>query len=130
MYCEKVRQFSQLANNNKLPNTPQVLQTPAIEFITKMVNDELQELKDAKNTSEQADALVDAIYYLCDTACRHGINLDPIFDIVHKANLTKVKNKIIKSTEGKVEKPVDWVDPIVDVNIEICKQTEFGSFII
>ena len=42
-----------------------------------------EELEEARDITEQADALVDAIYYICDTAVRHGMNLDRIFEIVH-----------------------------------------------
>ena len=46
----------------------------------------LDELEEAINNHEQADALVDAIYYICDTAVRHGLNLDPLFSVVHRCH--------------------------------------------
>jgi len=89
-YSAKVREFSQACNKNKLPTGPRLISIEDVDFIRQMVSDEMQELLEAESSADQADALVDAIYYICDMAARHGINLDPIFDIVHVANMQKV----------------------------------------
>lgn len=128
MYTEKVRQFT-TACEESLPEKPQSLSEEKVAFITKMVNDELEELKDAKNITEQADALVDAIYYICDTAVRHGINLDPLFDIVHGANMQKVVNgKVLRRDDGKILKPEGWRDPAPLLETEMSRQTQEGAF--
>ena len=85
-YTVAVKEFSDACNDGTNPTTPQLMDTVAVEFIAEMVNDELEELREATDQAEQADALVDAIYYICDTAVRHGLNLDRIFAIVHGAN--------------------------------------------
>ena len=127
-YTEQVRQFTQ-ACNDELPETPQNMTEDGITFIRQMVNDELDELDDAKNVTEQADALVDAIYYICDFAVRNGINLDPLFDIVHKANMQKVVNgKVIRRDDGKILKPEGWEDPAPKLEAEMARQANQGSF--
>ena len=79
---------------------------------------------------EQADALVDAIYYICDTAARHGMNLDPLFDIVHQANMSKVvEGKVIRREDGKILKPACWEDPGPKLDVEVERQVNEGSFI-
>ena len=129
MYCKKVRRFSSLAAKKPLGNKPHALTKEEVDFLITMVNDEMEELKEAKDIGEQADALVDAIYYLLDGAAKKGINLDPIFSIVHKNNLTKVKNKkVVHSQEGKVLKPKDWKDPSVLIKNEIKRQIKEGAF--
>lgn len=129
MYCKKVRRFSSLAAKKPLGNKPHALTKKEVDFLITMVNDEMEELKEAKDVGEQADALVDAIYYLLDGAAKKGINLDPIFSIVHKNNLTKVKNKkVVHSQEGKVLKPKDWKDPSVLIKNEIKRQIKEGAF--
>lgn len=129
MYCKKVRRFSSLAAKKPLGNKPHALTKQEVDFLITMVNDEMEELKEAKDIGEQADALVDAIYYLLDGAAKKGINLDPIFSIVHKNNLTKVKNKkVVHSQEGKVLKPKDWKDPSVLIKNEIKRQIKEGAF--
>ena len=128
MYTSKVKEFTQAAEDN-LPNHPQMLSLKKIDFIRQMVSDEMEELIAAKDITEQADALVDAIYYLCDSAVRHGINLDPIFNIVHQANMNKIKNgKVIRRGDGKILKPAGWQDPKPLLTKEINRQKQEGAF--
>ena len=72
-----------------------------------------------KTIAAQADALVDAAYYMNDTAIRHGIDLDPIFRAVNDANLAKADDsgKFIK-INGKVIKPPGWREPDVESIIQ------------
>ena len=94
-----------------------------------MVNDELDELREATDTAEQADALVDAIYYICDTAVRHGMNIDRVFEIVHGANMQKVVDgKVIRRADGKILKPDGWQDPGPLLDREMTRQAESGSW--
>lgn len=66
--------------------------------------------------AEQADALVDIMYYNYDMAVRCGIDLEPCFYNVHLSNLRKRRpdpntgeiKYIIK--DNKIQKPSDWVD--------------------
>lgn len=128
MYTEKVRNFTSACTDD-LPTSPELMSSEKIAFIRKMVNDEMDELEEAKDVVEQADALVDAIYYICDTAVRHGMNLDPLFDIVHDANMKKVVNgKVIRREDGKIMKPAGWVDPAPALIAEIERQAKEGSF--
>lgn len=53
-----------------------------------------------------ADALVDLIYVTIGCAVEYGIDLDPIFNAVHEANMQKVGGPVRK--DGKVLKPDDW----------------------
>ena len=127
-YVKMVREFT-LACNATVPKAPKKMSHTQISFIRKMVNDELDELDKAENIIEQADALVDAIYYLCDCAVKHGMNLDPLFKIVHSANMGKVINgKVLKREDGKVIKPKGWLDPKPALEAEIQRQSSQGSF--
>ena len=128
-YTKLVREFS-IVCNSKLPETPTKMSQDQISFIRKMVNDELTELGEATTIADQADALVDAIYYICDCAVKHGLNLDPLFRIVHSANMSKVVNgKVLKREDGKVIKPQGWVDPKPALEAEMQRQSNKGSFI-
>ena len=131
MYTRKVREFCLACENeeNKLPKKPTLLSIEKIKFITEMVNDELAELKNSKTIGQQADALVDAIYYMCDTAVKHGINLDNIFNIVHQSNMSKVVDgKVLRREDGKILKPTGWQDPQQFIDQEIKNQEQNGSF--
>ena len=128
-YTAQMREFT-MAYKDDLPTRPQHMTTEDIAFIRQMVNDELDELMAAQTVTEQADALVDAIYYICDCAVRNGINLDPLFDIVHNANMQKVVNgKVVRREEdGKILKPEGWEDPAPKLETEMTRQVREGGF--
>ena len=127
-YTEQVREFTR-ACNDELPDRPQEMTPEGIAFIRQMVNDEMDELEESQTITEQADALVDAIYYICDYAVRNGVNLDPPFEIVHKANMQKVVDgKVIRRDDGKILKPESWEDPAPKLNAEMARQSTKGGF--
>jgi predicted HAD superfamily Cof-like phosphohydrolase len=80
--------------------------------------------------AEQYDAFVDDMYYTYDTACKHGVNLDTIFDVVHEqGNMAKrfPDGKFhLREEDGKILKPADWKEP--DVLGEVKRQIENGGF--
>lgn len=121
-YCSQVKEFTEACNDN-LPTTPQRMTPESKSFIIEMVKDELLELEEAETIEDEADALVDAIYYICDCAVKQGIDLDKIFNIVHGANMQKVENgKVIRRDDGKVLKPESWKDPQPLIKEEIERQ--------
>ena len=128
-YTTAVKEFSDACNGDSLPSTPKQMSVEAVEFIAEMVNDELEELREATDVVEQADALVDAIYYICDTAVRHGMNLDRVFEIVHGANMQKVVDgRVIRRDDGKILKPKGWRDPGPLLIAELDRQQREGSW--
>jgi len=127
-YTRQVGEFTNACHDN-IPQTPVLMSKEAVQFIRKMVNDELDELEVATTKVDQADALVDAIYYICDCAVRHGMNLDPLFEIVHSANMKKVVNgKVIRRPDGKILKPEGWEKPEPKLEAEMHRQENQGSF--
>lgn len=127
-YTAQVRHFT-MACDDDLPARPQHMTKQGIAFIRQMVADELDELATAQTVVEQADALVDAIYYICDFAVRNGVNLDPLFEIVHSANMQKVVNgKAIRRADGKILKPEGWEDPAPKLAREMARQAREGGF--
>ena len=63
---------------------------------------------------EIADALADIIYIACGTAVSYGIPLDRLFAEVHRSNMAKlVDGKVIRRSDGKVQKPDGWTPPDV-----------------
>lgn len=127
-YTLEVKKFTDACHSN-LPQTPRLLTPSEVAFITKMVNDELKELAEATDITGQADALVDATYYIHDQAVRSGIDLDPLFSIVSKANQSKiVDGKVIRREDGKILKPAGWVDPKPLLQKEMKDQENYGSW--
>jgi predicted HAD superfamily Cof-like phosphohydrolase len=80
--------------------------------------------------AEQADAMVDSWYYMCNIAAKHGVNLSSVFNVVHEANMAKKDPEtgkfIRRESDGKILKPEGWQAP--DINAEIQRQTQEGSW--
>jgi len=125
---ETVRDFTRACHED-LPDKPVLMSQKSTQFLTNMVSDELAELDSAMTLHDQADALVDTIYYIVDTAVRHGMNLDKIFALVHNANMKKVvRGKVIRREDGKIMKPSGWRDPGSAIALAMEQQERFGSF--
>lgn len=78
----------------------------------RLIREEITELLDAisvRNLPAAADAIVDSIYVLIGTAVTWGIDLHPLWDAVHAANMKKVGGEI--RADGKVLKPRGWEAP-------------------
>jgi len=84
-------------------------------FITQMVQDELQELADAQNVTQEIDALVDAAYYIMQHVSRTNLPWQQIFHIVHSANMTKFSDEGVLLPNGKWQKPSSFVEPDADI---------------
>jgi predicted HAD superfamily Cof-like phosphohydrolase len=74
--------------------------------------------------AEQADACVDAYYYMLNAFCKKGVDLIAIFEVVHGANMAKkdpASGKFIRrDSDGKILKPEGWKAP--DIVAEIKRQ--------
>jgi len=86
----------------------------------RLIDEEVQEAKDAMHHNdlvELADGIADAIVVLLGTAVTYGIDMRPIWDEVHRSNMSKSH---LKDAAGKTLKPEGWRPP--DVDKEITKQ--------
>jgi predicted HAD superfamily Cof-like phosphohydrolase len=138
---ESVKQFTQESTGIECPETPIPMNKQEVLFLTKMVLSELTELmqtvtdthEDAINElkncigvdpskqpenkdpvhiiAHQADAMVDAWYYMLNASAKKGINLSLVFDAVHQANMDKrdpSTGRFLRRTDGKIIKPHGW----------------------
>lgn len=67
---------------------------------------------------ELADGIADSIVVLLGTAVTYGIDMRPIWDIVHESNMAKKGGKM--RIDGKLLKPDGWVGP--NIADEIVRQ--------
>ena len=76
-----------------------------------------------KDIVEQADAMIDAIYFALGTLVEMGIQPGNLFDIVQHANMSKLweDGKPHYNEMGKVKKPQGWEDPHPKLEMEINK---------
>lgn len=94
-----------------------------IKLIEEEVNKELIPAIKDSNMEKVADGIADAIYVLLGTAIAFGINIDPIWDEVHRSNMAKVRyddSDEASNTIHKVVKPEGWQPP--DILGELKKQ--------
>lgn len=88
--------------------------------------EEITEFIEADEIVEQADAMIDVIYFALGTLVEMGIRPDSLFDIVQTANMAKLwpDGKPHCNAEGKTIKPSTWEDPHKKLEAEIMKQCE------
>ena len=77
------------------------------------MREELDEFLEAEDITDQADAMIDLIYFALGTLVEMGVKPDEIFNIVHDANMTKLweDGKPRYDKDGKTKKPAGWKDP-------------------
>lgn len=96
--------------------------TPSIsrpEFRAELIREEAKETVDAilaGDFVEAVDGLCDLLYVTFGAAIEFGINLEPIFDEVHRSNLAKAGGKV--RADGKTLKPEGWAPPRIAEEIE------------
>jgi predicted HAD superfamily Cof-like phosphohydrolase len=74
-----------------------------------------------QHISGQADAGADIIYYIANAFSKVGVNLGPVLEEVHRANMDKrdkITGKFIRNTEGKIQKPQGYKPADISVIIK------------
>jgi predicted HAD superfamily Cof-like phosphohydrolase len=120
---EQVKTF-QLAFNHPVASKPTFMDKYRAEARMNWVKEEVDEFLEADNVIDQADALVDALYFILGSAVEIGVDLEPVFDIVQKANMAKLwaDGKPHFRTDGKVIKPEGWQAPEPQIQAEVERQ--------
>ena len=80
----------------------------------KWMNEEVAEFLIADSIYEQADAMIDLMYFALGTLVEMGLEADELFDIVQTANMAKLwpdGKPHYNPKDGKVIKPEGWEDP-------------------
>lgn len=91
-------------------DTPTVPDDEVLQFRINLINEEAEEFEQAakdRNLVEMADALADLAYVTLGAAVSLGIDLAPVFEEVHRSNMTKLwpDGQIHRRADGKVIKP-------------------------
>lgn len=91
-----------------------------------LIIEELQELGDAferSSVSNVADAIADLLYVVLGTAVACGIDIGPVWEVVHAANMKKAGGG--RRADGKRLKPTGWEPP--DIAGVLARQEPIGS---
>ncbi len=96
------------------PEQPGMIETKRALSRGKWMNEEVAEFLVAKDIYEQADAMIDLMYFALGTMVEMGLEADELFDIVQSANMAKLfpdGKPHYNPKDGKVIKPEGWEDP-------------------
>ncbi len=95
-----------------------------------LLHSEVAELMRAEQRGDMAQVaheLADVLYVTIGTAVQYGINIDPVFSEVHRANMAKRwadgKFHAHRGT-GKIQKPKGWTPPDVTGVLKGYKATK------
>jgi predicted HAD superfamily Cof-like phosphohydrolase len=127
----QVRDFQE-AFGAPLPDNPKMLSKSRAVLRQKLLQEEVDELKNAKHLIDVSDALADILYITFGTAHEYGLadRLSMLFDEVHTSNMTKLgeDGKPIYREDGKVLKPVGYrapnLRPIIERDFTVYKTSE------
>ena len=120
---EQVKEFHK-AFESPISETPILLTNDRAKMRAGFMIEEIEEFVEAVNIYDQADAMIDLIYFALGTLVEMGVKPKKIFDIVHAANMSKLwEDGKIHSREGdgKIMKPPTWQDPYPKIKEEIDK---------
>ena len=112
---EEVRAFHQ-AFGHPVSNVPVSLTEDRAKKRYAWMLEEINEFLDAvkeQDIVEQADAMIDTIYFALGTLVEMGVQPGILFNIVQNANMSKLwpDGKPHYNGMGKVIKPEGWQDP-------------------
>jgi predicted HAD superfamily Cof-like phosphohydrolase len=96
-----------------ISNAPKELPKERVAARVKWMLEELREFRDSKNIYEQADAMIDLIYFALGSLVEMGVEPESLFEVVHNANMLKLweDGKPRYNEDGKTIKPKGWKDP-------------------
>lgn len=92
------------------PGKPEVGTQQLVKDRKELMSEELREYDEAGQAGDLvkiADAIADLAYTVIGTAVAHGIDLQPIFDEVHRSNMTKqpATDNPLKPVKGPTFEP-------------------------
>lgn len=113
-----------------IANKPAMLSFDKIATRVSWMLSEIQELKKAETIHDQADALIDLMYFAVGTFVEMGVYPEKLFNIVHDANMKKLwpdGKPHYRPEDGKVIKPEGWQAPDEAIKREIQIQAEVSQ---
>src|SRR6058998_4086677 len=103
--------------------TPGMVDPKTRDLRIALIKEELGELEEAgrlQDMTKIADALADLLYVVYGTAVSYGIDIEPVFQEVHRSNMSKGDPEIVRAPNGKILKAVNYTPP--NIAIQIAEQ--------
>lgn len=111
---EMVREFHEKVFNEGFRDKPVQLDDDLFRHRTRCMMEELTEFLGAKTIADQADAMIDLIYFAYGTLYKMGVDADQCFSIVHSANMQKTMGVTKRGHDDDAAKPEGWTPPNLD----------------
>lgn len=117
---QRVRDFH-IQGHHPAPELPTILTSDRVIPRANWMREEIDEFEAAESLVDQADAIIDLIYFALGSLVEMGVDSETLFDIVHRANMRKLANRATVRADGKIQKPADWVSPESEIAASIVK---------
>ena len=104
-----VKKFQEMARQ-PIETFPQYLSKERCNIRCKWMREEIKEFEESGTIYEQADAIIDLLYYAIGTLVEMGVEPDQLFLLVHEYNMKKLSDRCYNK-DGKVMKPEEWRHP-------------------
>lgn len=121
---ELVKSFQKMAEQ-PIGESPQFLCRQRCNIRCKWMREEIEEFENSNTVYEQADAIMDLLYYALGALVEMGIKPDKLFMLVHEYNIKKIIGKR-RDDDGKIMKPCGWQHPDKEIKeiIDAMKQEQ------
>lgn len=106
---ELVKSFQKMAEQ-PIGEFPQFLGRQRCDIRCKWMREEIEEFENSNTVYEQADAIMDLLYYAIGALVEMGVKPDELFLLVHEYNVKKIIGKRCDD-DGKIMKPCGWQHP-------------------
>ena len=111
---DDVEEFHEHVLNLEKPTQVGLISDEFILERTRFLSEEVDEFTIAGMSGDMvgvADALADIVYVALGTAWQMGIPFQAIWDVVHSANMKKVRGITKRGNKHDAVKPEGWVGP-------------------
>ena len=107
-----VKEFH-VAFNHPVKETPTFIDNERVKARSDWMKEEINEFIEATDVIDQADAMIDLIYFALGTMVEMGVEPAKLFEIVQNANMSKLweDGKPHYREDGKIIKPDTWKNP-------------------
>lgn len=111
-----------------MPESPSMLNEERAALRQIILEEEVAELRDAKDMNEVADALMDILYITYGSIHEYGLadRAVMLFDEVHRSNMSKIgtDSKPLYREDGKIMKPETFSPP----NLNLILERDFSMY--
>ena len=111
---DDIEEFHEHVLNLEKPTQVGIISDEFILERTRFLNEEVEEFTTTGMSGDMvgvADALADIVYVALGTAWLMGIPFQAIWDVVHSANMKKVRGITKRGNKHDAVKPEGWVGP-------------------